>query len=90
MHHTIFEYLRPTDAQSAHMNRVRLAFAAFASVLNAELPEGPDKTYIMRKLRECSMWSNMAIMRLPDGTPRDEAGDKPGPQMAYGQGHHHG
>jgi hypothetical protein len=39
-------------------------------VLDAFVPEGPDKTYLMRKLREVAMWANVAVTRQPDGTPR--------------------
>ncbi len=65
-----FEYLKPTDDQIASMARIREAFAELARKLERELPGGPDATYVMRKLRECAMWSNVAITRHPDGSPR--------------------
>lgn len=52
------------------MAKVREAFAVFADELEYHLPDGEDKTHIMRKLRTCAMWCNVAITRLPDGTPR--------------------
>lgn len=70
MHETTYEYLKPTDEQFAKMSRVRAAAADYSRVLEAEIPEGPDKTYMIRKFREVAMWANIAITRLPDGSPR--------------------
>ncbi|PZP61211.1 MAG: hypothetical protein DI604_30235 [Delftia acidovorans] len=70
MHPTTFEYLKPTDEQVETMARVRAAAKAFCDVLAAELPDGPDKTYVIRKHRENAMWANVAITRQPDGSPR--------------------
>ncbi len=72
MHSTTFEYLQPTQAQIQQMARVRVAAKAFNDVLEAELPDGPDKTYTMRGHRSNAMWANVAITRLPDGTPRPD------------------
>lgn len=71
MHASTFEYLKPTDEQIARMARVRAAAKAFNDVLEAELPEGPDKTFTIRGHRSNSMWANVAITRFPDGTPRE-------------------
>ena len=65
-----YDYLKPTDAQLERMERVREAAAAYAAVLEADLPEGPDKTFTIRNHRTTAMWANIAITRLPDGTPR--------------------
>ena len=70
MHSSTFEYLKPTDAQLARMDLARKASSAYATALQEILPEGPDKTYIMRHLRTTAMWCNVCITRLPDGTPR--------------------
>ncbi|MBY3162106.1 hypothetical protein HFO65_15840 [Rhizobium laguerreae] len=70
MHETTFEYLNPTDAQKSQMAIVRAAAKQFCDVLDANLPEGPDKTYVIRKHRENAMWANVAITRNPDGSPR--------------------
>jgi hypothetical protein len=70
MHPSTFEYLKPTDDQIADMNRVRKAAADYCAVLELNLPEGPDKTFIIRNHRSNAMWANVAITRLPDGTPR--------------------
>ena len=67
---TTFEYLNPTDEQKATMDQVRVAFAECARNVDSWIPDGPDKTYLLRKLRECAMWANIAITRQPDGAPR--------------------
>jgi hypothetical protein len=65
-----FDYLKPTDEQVQKMDIVRRAAAAYNQVLTEHLPDGPDKTYAIRKLREVAMWANITITRHPDGTPR--------------------
>jgi hypothetical protein len=69
-HPSTFQYLAPTDEQKAAMQRVRDAAQVYGDLLEVELPAGPDKTYLMRKLREVAMWANIAITRQPDGAPR--------------------
>lgn len=71
MHSTTYEYLKPTDAQVSTMPRVRAAAKAFNDVLDAELPDGPDKTFVIRAHRSNAMWANVAITRQPDGAPRE-------------------
>lgn len=70
MHSSTFEYLKPTEAQIEQMNTVRKASADYCKILEDSLPDGPDKTYIIRSHRANAMWANVAITRLPDGTPR--------------------
>lgn len=70
MHSSTYEYLKPTDAQSEQMAKIRQAAKMYNDVLNACLPEGPDKTFVIRSHRSNAMWANVAITRLPDGTPR--------------------
>lgn len=70
MHPSTFEYLKPTDAQIGQMARAREAVATCCAALLDELPDGPDKTYTIRKLREVGMWANVAITRQADGSPR--------------------
>jgi hypothetical protein len=72
MHISTFEYLKPTGEQLKQMEEARQRAFVYANALEAILPDGPDKTYIIRKLREISMWVNVAITRLPDGGPRDD------------------
>lgn len=71
MHPSTFEYLKPTDEQILQMSKLREASKHYAECLDEHLPDGPDKTYIIRKFRELAMWNNTAITRLPDGTPRE-------------------
>ena len=70
MHNSTFEYLRPTDEQMELMAKAREVFAVCAASVEKVVPDGPDKTYLLRKLRECAMWANVAITRNPDGSPR--------------------
>lgn len=70
MHSSTFEYLKPTEAQIEQMAVCRAAVGACSQALETSIPDGPDKTYLLRKLREVGMWANVAITRLPDGTPR--------------------
>lgn len=63
MHPSTFEYLKPTEAQIATMARVREASKAFCDILEAELPDGPDKTFIIRQHRQTAMWANVSITR---------------------------
>lgn len=70
MHQLTYEYLKPTDTQIEQMARVRAAAKAYSDVLEGELPEGPDKTFVIRNHRSNAMWANVAITRQPDGSPR--------------------
>ena len=70
MHSSTFEYIKPTEEQIAQMAKVRQATAEYAAILLIAVPDGPDKTYLLRKLREVAMWANASITRLSDGTPR--------------------
>lgn len=70
MHSSTYEYLKPTHAQIEQMDKVRQAAKIYSEVLEKELPDGPDKTFVIRGHRSNAMWANVAITRLPDGTPR--------------------
>jgi hypothetical protein len=70
LHPSTFDYLKPTDEQMNTMGAVREAFSVFTKTIGPLLPDGPDKTYLLRQLRECGMWANIAITRNPDGSPR--------------------
>jgi hypothetical protein len=70
MDKSTYEYLKPTQPQLDSMQRVRDAAKAFNDVLEAELLDGPDKTFAIRNHRTTSMWANVAITRWPDGSPR--------------------
>jgi hypothetical protein len=77
MNVAMFEFLKPTEAQIDDMDVCRKAAHGYAEVLEDMVPEGPDKTYLLRKLREVAMWANVAITRHADGTPRVDAADEP-------------
>lgn len=71
LHQSTYDYYRPTDKQVELMSTLRAAAKAYSDVLEKELPDGPDKTYAIRKFREVGMWANVAATRLHDGTPRE-------------------
>ena len=70
MHSSTFEYLKPTDEQIESMARLRKAAKDYADILDRELPDGPDKTFVLRSHRSNAMWANVAVTRKSDGTPR--------------------
>ena len=70
LHESTFDYLTPTPDQLQTMATVRAEFRAFMTCLDHNIPNGPDKTYLLRQLRDCGMWANIAITRNPDGSPR--------------------
>lgn len=70
LHHATFDHIKPTDDQLLSMNDLRLAAKDYARAIEAIVPDGPDKTYILRELRGLAMWVNVAITRNPDGSPR--------------------
>ena len=72
LHEHTFSYLKPTDRQLDIMADLRQRADVYASALDAGLPEGPDKTYILRKFREVAMWVNVCLTRNADGSPRQE------------------
>ena len=67
---TTFDYLKPTDDQIGRMAVVRAATRDYALLLQEHLPDGADKTYVLRKVREVGMWANVSITRYADGAPR--------------------
>lgn len=70
LHDQTFGYLNPSEGQKAAMEKARNAAAEYAAKLQTIVPDGPDKTYLLRKLREVAMWANIAITREADGAPR--------------------
>jgi len=84
LHPSTFEYLNPTDRQKAAMAGLRTAAATYAFAVDKFTPDGPDKTYALRKIREIAMWANVAVTRLPDGTPRDDVDSTPKVVRDYG------
>jgi hypothetical protein len=72
LHPTTFEYLKPTELQIKTMTELRALTANYMLNVDRLVPEGPDKTYILRKLREVAMWAYVAITRNHDGSPRQD------------------
>ena len=70
MHASTFDYLKPTEAQVELMAHARQTTKQYAEYIASILPDGPDKTYVLRRIRETAMWVNVAITREADGTPR--------------------
>lgn len=72
LHFATFEGLKPTDAQIETMAKLREAAKVYADILDAELPDGPHKTFVLRAHRSNAMWVNVALTRQDnlDGTSR--------------------
>lgn len=70
MHGSTYQYPKPTDTQLDQMQAAGEAISDLSRKLEEILPDGPDKTYLLRKLREVGMWANITITRLADGSPR--------------------
>lgn len=70
IHPSTFEYLKPTEGQLEVMDALRKITAEYAAKIDQALDPGPDKTYILRRIRETAMWINVAITRDADGSPR--------------------
>jgi hypothetical protein len=66
-----FEYLKPTEEQFERMAILRKASKDYADLLDYHLPDGPDKTYILRAHRQNAMWVNVAVTREANGKPRE-------------------
>lgn len=66
-----FSYLKPTHEELEKMASMRAVFNNVALSIEHVVPDGPDRTYILRELRSIAMWVNVAITRHPDGSPRD-------------------
>lgn len=70
LHPSTFGYLKPTDDQMQAMSLAREASKEYADTLDALLPDGPDKTFILRAHRANAMWVNVCLTREADGAPR--------------------
>jgi len=70
LHMSTFDYFTPTTEQMATMKVLREASREYAMVIELHLPDNPDRTYLLRKLREVAMWANICATRHSDGCPR--------------------
>lgn len=82
LHDTTFAYLQPTAEQAQTMSVLRAAALNYADAIDHLVPNGPDKTYILRKIRECAMWANVAVTRNADGSPRPVPGAPETPEVS--------
>jgi hypothetical protein len=57
----IFTYHSPTGDQPARYQAIREAALTFAKVLEANVPDGADKSAAIRHLREAVMTANAAV-----------------------------
>jgi len=57
-----FTYHSPKDHQMARMAEIRTAALEFAFLIDNRVQDGPDKAAAIRKLRECVMTANAAIV----------------------------
>jgi hypothetical protein len=71
LHPETFNYLKPSERQLFQMQELRDAWPKFADLIQRALPDGPDKTYVIRLIRTAAMWANVAITREQDGSPRE-------------------
>jgi hypothetical protein len=67
---TTYEYLMPSEEQKTAMEAMRAAAKVYQAAIDAYVPDGPDKTFLIRSHRTTAMWANVAITRQPDGSPR--------------------
>jgi hypothetical protein len=72
LHSSTFGYLKPTEKQVEKMDLVRTAAKTYADFIEVHTPNGPDKTYALRKLREVAMWVNIAVTRDANGAPLED------------------
>lgn len=57
-----FEYHAPTPEQTQAIIKVRDACKVLYDILLQEVPASAEQTIAVRKLEECSMWANKAIV----------------------------
>jgi len=65
VHSSTYDYLKPTDEQLERMNRLREAAKMYGIALEDLLPEGPDKTFIIRSHRTTAMCARRLRARRP-------------------------
>lgn len=70
LHPSTFDYLKPREEQINVMNGLREYTKEYAERIDMALDDGPDKTYILRRIRETAMWINVCLTHHADGSPR--------------------
>ena len=61
-----FTYHAPTPAEVEAMVKIRAAAKELAYCIAMQTPAGPDQSVALRKLRECVMTANAAIVCDPN------------------------
>ena len=56
----IAQHAAPTPKQLEAMTRLRQAAVVYGMALVELLPDGPDKTWVIRNHRTTAMWANVA------------------------------
>lgn len=64
-----FTFHAPDQAKALQHAAVRNGVLSLADWLNAELPEGREKSLAMTHLEEVTFWANAAIARQPGEPP---------------------
>jgi hypothetical protein len=68
-----FHFHPATDDTRPKHAFVREAFASTVELLWGAVPDGPEKTVMLRKLQEAQMYANLAIaLTAPAVTPDDD------------------
>ena len=67
-----FKQVKPTYGQDEAIDLLYRATSDYAGLINSLIDDGPDKTYIVRRIRETMMWIETAIVRNADGRMHDE------------------
>ena len=70
LHPSTFDYLKPRQGQLEVMSALREYTKEYAERIDQALDDGPDKIYILRRIRETAMWINVALTRHSDGSLR--------------------
>lgn len=60
-----FQYHRPSDEQVERIAEIRRGHIELAKLIMGVTPEGADQTAALRKLHECMMTANKAIVTEP-------------------------
>lgn len=66
----LFSYHLPDQGQVERLERLRSGAKAYAKIVLAETPPGPDQSTAIRKLRESVMTANASIVLEAPKAPR--------------------
>lgn len=63
-----FRYSKPTSAETDIMTRLNDYFSDAYEAILEEVVASAERTLAIRKLQECRMWTNVAVLEI--GLPR--------------------